>query len=271
VKITHETRLNMVIGYPLTHSQSPFLHQTIYKELEIDKVLLAQPHRSLKAVIQTIKTLSIELTAVTLPYKEQVIQYLDVCSSEVQVLKAANTIIQREGKLYGYNTDIEGIAFALRKVTVKNKKVLVIGAGGAARAIGYFLKKHHAYIFWLNRTKEKAVILANEFGNEVIVQDDYIKQSFDIVINTTSIGLYPDVHKSPLPCMTFHDKQVVFDMIYNPMKTAFLKQAEKNRATVISGLDMFIGQGLKQIELLTSKMYPLDRINSLRKLLICNQ
>ena len=71
--------------------------------------------------------------------------------------------------------------------------------------------------------------------------------------------------------MTFHNKQVVFDMIYNPMKTTFLKQAEKNRATVISGLDMFIGQGLKQIELLTSKMYPLDRINFLRKLLICNQ
>lgn len=261
----------MVIGYPLTHSQSPFLHQAIYKELEIDNVLLAQPHVSLKALIQTIKTLSIELTAVTMPYKEQVIQYLDVCSPEVKALKAANTIIQRDGKLYGYNTDIAGIAFALCKFTVRNKKILVIGAGGAARAIGYFLKKHHAYIFWLNRTKEKAVTLANEFGSEVIEKDDYIKQSFDIIINATSIGLYPDIHKSPLPYDSFHSEQIVFDMIYNPVKTTFLKQAEIKRATIIYGLDMFIGQGLKQIELLTSKIYPPDRLDFLRKLLICNQ
>lgn len=261
----------MVIGYPLSHSQSPILHQIIYKELGIDNVLLAQSHVSLASLVQAIKTLSIALTAVTMPYKEQIIHYLDVWSPEVTVLKAANTIIQRDGKLYGYNTDIAGIAFALSKINVRNKKVLVIGAGGAARAIGYFLKKNHAHIFWLNRTKEKVVKLANEFGTQVLDKNDCSKQSFDIVVNATSIGLHPDIHKSPLPHYAFHPGQIVFDMIYNPVKTTFLKQAEKNRAIIISGLDMFIGQGLKQVEFLTHKIYPPDQLAFLRQKLISNQ
>ena len=141
MKVTNKTRLNTVIGYPLEHSQSPVLHDAVYQLLGINAVLLAQSHLQLKSLIQAIKTLSIELTAVTSPYKEKVIKYLDQYSSEVNVLQAANTIIQRDGKLHGYNTDIDGIAFALRNIAVRGKYVVVIGAGGAARVMGYFLKK----------------------------------------------------------------------------------------------------------------------------------
>lgn len=267
MKITANTCLNMVIGYPLSHSKSPLLHQAIYRELGIDAVLLAKAHESLEALIQVIKTLSVGLTAVTLPYKEQVLQYLDEPSSEVMALKAANTIIQRNGKLYGYNTDVHGIAFALRDIDVKNKKTLVIGAGGAARAMGYFLQRQQATIFWMNRTKEKADLLANTFGGNVIT-DNGLDKDFDIIVNTTSLGLYPNTHETPLAHNIFHAKQTVFDMVYNPVKTTFLKQAEAKQATLISGLDMFIGQGLKQVELLTGKTYPSHLIDQLRHLLI---
>lgn len=258
----------MVIGYPLTHTQSPILHQAIYHELDIDAILLAQSHPSLAALIQSIKTLSIGLTAVTMPYKEQIIQYLDECSPEVTALKAVNTVIQRDGKLYGHNTDINGIEFALRNIDVVNKQVLVLGAGGAARAMGYFLKKQRAHILWMNRTKEKALTLAKEFGGRVL---DDVSDHLDIIVNTTPIGLHPNNQASPLPNYQFNAHQIVFDMIYHPVHTTFLKQAAKQQATIISGLDMFIGQGLKQIELLTGKQHTSTMIDPLRQLLILNQ
>jgi len=272
MKVTNKTRLNMVIGYPLEHSQSPVLHDAVYQLLGINAVLLAQPHLQLKSLIQTIKTLSVELTAVTSPYKEKVIKYLDQCSSEVSMLQAANTLIQRDGKLHGYNTDIDGIAFALRNIVVRNKRVVVIGAGGAARAMGYFLKKNKTKLLWMNRTKKKAIALAKEFGGDVICHDELNEIVIDIIINTTPIGMYPNVDVSPLPDYIFSAHQVVFDMVYNPMITQLLKQAKKHQAKIISGLDMFIAQGLKQIELLTGKRIPISpMIDKLRKVLIQNQ
>lgn len=253
MKMTANTRLNLVIGHPLTHTRSPHLHRFVYQELGIDAVLLAQSHASLEELIHLIKTFSVGLTAVTMPYKEHVIPYLDQCSAEVQALKAANTIIQRDNQLHGYNTDIDGIAFALRNCNVKNMKVLVVGAGGAARAMGYFLQKHHADIFFLNRTVEKADKLTKEFGGAVMTHADCNNHTFDMIVNTTPVGLFPNVHESPISHTVLHAQQIVFDMVYNPVQTTFLKQAAEKQATVISGLDMFIGQGLKQIELLTGK------------------
>jgi shikimate dehydrogenase len=272
MKISNKTRLNTVIGYPLAHSQSSVLHNAVYSLLGIDAVLLAQPHLQLHALIQAIKTLSIELAAVTSPYKEKVIQYVDECSPEVNVLQAANTLIQRNGKLYGYNTDIAGIAFALRDITVRDKSVLVIGAGGAARAMGYFLKKNKAKLYWMNRTKKKAVALAKEFGGKVICHNELKAIAIDIIINTTPIGMYPNVDVSPLPNYTFGAHQIVFDMIYNPQMSQLLKEAKKHKAKIVTGLDMFIGQGLKQIELLTGKRIHISSmLDKLRKILIQDQ
>jgi shikimate dehydrogenase len=267
-----QTVLNMVIGYPLTHTQSPLLHAAVYQMSGINAVLLAQPHLQLESLIAAIKTLSVKLTAVTLPYKEQVLGFLDVCSPEVSALQAANTIIQRDGKLYGYNTDINGIAFALRDITVEQKNILVLGAGGAARAAGYFLKHKHANIFWMNRTAAKAQQLAREFGGEVICTAEINKLHVDIIINTTPVGMSPETNATPLPDYSFHDQQVVFDMVYNPVNTLLLNQAQKKHAITISGLDMFIGQGLKQIELFTGNRITVPGIHQqLRELMTNNQ
>ncbi len=116
MNISNHTPLNLVIGYPLKHTQSPILHQEVYQQLHIHARMLAKSHPNLGTLIQTIKTLDVRLTAVTAPFKEQVLHYLDDYSPEVQALKAANTIIQRNGLLYGYNTDVDGIIFALRDI-----------------------------------------------------------------------------------------------------------------------------------------------------------
>lgn len=253
----------MVIGYPLTHSQSPLLHNMIYQQLDINAIFVAKPHVKLSALIDAIKTFSIGLTAVTLPYKEKVLKFLDHCSPEVRAIGAANTIIQKKDKLFGYNTDVDGIAFAFRHVSIKNKQTLIIGAGGAARALAYFLKKNHAKIFWLNRTQHKAKILAKKFGGTVIKHEALGSINIDIIINTTP-------SYSPLPNYIFNAKQIVFDMVYNPMMTCLLKAAKKKKATIISGLDMFIGQGLKQIALLIDQRIHVST-NKLRKILIKDQ
>ncbi|MEN9450861.1 MAG: AroE: shikimate dehydrogenase [Pseudomonadota bacterium] len=272
MKINSKTQLNMLIGHPLEHSQSPMLHALSYQLLGINAILLAQPRLlPLKSLITVIKTLGITLTAVTSPFKEKVINYLDHCSDEVNELQSANTIIQRDGKLYGYNTDIDGINFALGHIVVSDKKVLIIGAGGAARAATYFLKKNQAQLFLINRTSKKATALAKKFGGNVVDRDELDSLSMDIIINTTPIGSYPNGNTSPLPDYVFHAKQIVFDMVYNPVMTPFLKQAKKQRANIISGLDMFIGQGLKQIELLTGQYLTPTMIKKLRKTLKQNQ
>src|SRR5262249_50288927 len=143
----------------------------------------------------------------------------------------------------------DGILYALRDVSLSQKRVLIIGAGGAARAAAYVLKKHNAQLYWLNRTKKQAEMLAELFGGDVLEEKEMIHTSIDIIIHATPQGMYPNVLVSPLPDAIFHEKQIVFDMVYNPIKTIFLKKAEEKGAKIISGLDMFIGQGIRQVEL----------------------
>jgi shikimate dehydrogenase len=249
--INNKTHLNMVIGFPLAQTQSPLLHNTIYQARHLNAILLAFPYPDIEPLTQSIKTLTVELTAVTTPFKEVILKYLDYCSPEVNALKAANTVIQREGKLWGYNTDIDGIAYALRNITTTNKNALIIGAGGVARAVAYFLQKNNAHLFWLNRTKMKAINLAKIFGGSILDSGQINDLSFDIIINTTSLGMFPHLDISSLPNYDFKPNQIVFDLVYNPINTTLLSQAHKNGAKIISGLEMFIGQGLRQIELWT--------------------
>lgn len=251
--MTNPLYLNRVIGYPLAHTKSPLLHNTLYQALNISAELRPFPGENLKTQIQAIQTLSTPLTAVTMPFKQAILDYLDSQSPEVISLKAANTLIQREGKLYGYNTDIDGIAYALRGINITGKRVLIIGSGGVAHAVGYFMQKNKAHLFWLNRSPEKALMLSKIFGGDRITPLQLTSLPLDIIVNATPVGMHPNDEASPLPGYIFNAEQVVFDVIYHPMMTTLLKQAKKNQAATISGLEMFIGQGIKQVELWTGK------------------
>ncbi|OGV28217.1 MAG: shikimate dehydrogenase [Legionellales bacterium RIFCSPHIGHO2_12_FULL_37_14] len=260
MQITNNTVLNLVIGNPLTHTKSPYIHQYIYKYLGIDAILLARSSNSLASLIAAIRALDVKLTAVTIPFKEEVIHYLDDYSQEVEAIGSCNTIIQNAESLYGYNTDFYGLTYAFRQTPIYQKTALIIGAGGAARSAAYFLNEHKAKIYWLNRTIDKANKLALLFGGEVVSACLLNKLNIDVIINTTPIGLYPHHHATPLPNYHFNPDQIVFDMVYNPKATKLLRTAKKQQAICISGVDMFIGQAIKQVMLWQNRALPVDEI-----------
>ncbi len=258
--IDNKTQLNMVIGYPLEHTQSPLLHNMVYQTLGYNAVMVAQPTHHLPSMMLAIKALSVGLVAVTMPFKEEILPYLDEISPEVKHLKAANTVICRHGELWGYNTDIDGIEFALRNQIVSHKNILIMGAGGAARAVAYFIQKNQGNLFWLNRTYSRALSMAKELGGNSVNLNDIHHLPIDIIINATPLGMFPDINSSPLSNYQFQANQVIFDMVYNPIETMLIKKARSQGAKCISGLDMFIGQGVRQIELLLNTSICLSEI-----------
>ncbi len=260
---------NAVIGYPLGHSKSPFLHNALYKKLGLNAKMVAIEHRDIKFLVQKIKQLNIGLCAITMPFKQSVIKYLNKVDSQAKKTQAVNTVINKKGKLIGYNTDIDGIKFALRSVPIKNKTVLLLGAGGAARAVAFFVSSAKGKILYLSRTKVKALKLQQEFGGIVVSQKDIKSIKFDVIINATPIGMKPLVQFSPLNKVVLSPKQYVFDLVYNPVETQLLKDAKRVGAEIISGVEMFIGQAIRQIELFSGRKVNSESIqNFARKLLL---
>lgn len=251
--ITQKTKLNAVIGFPLDHTLSPVLHNKIYQDNNIDAVMLAFANADVKALVKAIKTLNVQLAAVTMPHKEKIMDYLDVVDVMALKIGAVNAVINKGDKLYGYNTDIVGIERVLTGVEIKNKKVLIIGAGGVARPVAYYISQVGGLPLYHNRTKVKAEALAKEFGGQVVETDKLKSDEMDIIINTTPIGMYPKVDGMPVPEYLLTSSQIVMDIIYNPYQTNLLSVALVKGAKIISGLEMFIGQALEQVRLWQGK------------------
>jgi shikimate dehydrogenase len=243
----------MIIGHPLTHTLTPTLHNIVYKKMDLNAVMLAHNTLDLASTLSALKTLSVGLIAVTMPYKEALIPYLDEMSDEVKALRATNTVVCHNGKLSGENTDIDGISYALRDCVLTNKNVLLIGGGGAAKASAYYLERARANLFYLNRRDVQSQALMGLFGGNKVTHNEINDLPIDIIINATPQGMYPNNNTSPLTSYKFHSHQVVFDMVYDPENTALIKDAKVQGARFISGLDMFLAQGLKQIELYANK------------------
>lgn len=249
MKINASTALNLVIGNPVRHSQSPALHQQLYESLGINSVMLALENPALPDLIHMIKSHSIKLTAVTLPFKTAIIAHADSVSDEVNALGAANTLILEDNKIIAHNTDVAGIQASLNGVDVSGKQILILGAGGAARAVAYSLKDAGAECYFLNRTHEKAKLLAEQFGGKAIEHAALKTLRPDIIINATPIGMSPNDSETPLPNYGFSAEQTVFDLIYTPAQTHFLREAKSAGAKCINGETMFLAQAKKQVEL----------------------
>ncbi len=247
------SHLNAVIGYPLEHSLSPAFHNNIYQQQNLNAVMLAFPHQNIAKLVTAIRTFQVGLTAVTMPHKQTIIPFLNSVDPVSKKIGAVNTVINRNGKLYGYNTDVVGIAAALAGTKLKNKKVLILGAGGVARAVAYFLQKQQAEIFCTNRTLSHAQKLMKEFGGKAISQEKIDPLAINVIINTTPLGMYPHLEISPLPSIFIQKHQTVFDLIYNPLETKLLRLAKKRGAKAISGMIMFEAQAREQIRLWSGK------------------
>jgi shikimate dehydrogenase len=251
--ITKQTQLNIVIGHPLLHTKSPFLHNFMYSQLGLNAVMLPVSNVNIGKLISAIRIMSINLTAVTMPFKESAMPLLDSIDSNALKIGAVNTIINRNGKLTGYNTDLFGIEYALRHTTLRNKNVLLIGAGGAASAVAYMIKNKGGRLIYVNRTPGRTKNLQKRFGGKISQMNKISAEDVDVIINATPLGMYPNFKNSPVPDTLIGKNQTIFDLVYNPVKTSLIKTAEKKGATAISGIDMFIAQGVRQAELWTRK------------------
>lgn len=244
--ITNKTSLTAVIGNPITHSMSPLIHNAIYERDGIDAVMLAFGGPSMEKFVDAIRTLPIHMAAVTMPHKQTLIPLLDSISDDAQEIGAVNTIINKGGMLAGFNTDVTGVAEALKDVSVEGKNALIIGAGGVAQPVAYHLRKRGANIFCNNRDNEQAAALCKKFKGTVIDEKTMNDMAFDLIVNATPIGMPPNVEMSPVPKNIIRPETVVFDVIYTPIETRLLKDARAQGAKTISGLTMFIAQALEQ-------------------------
>ena len=256
--ITSTTKLCGIFGNPIEHTLSPLIHNAAFDHLKLNYLFLAFKVTHLKEAVDGIRALNLKGVSVTIPHKVAVIDYLDEVEEVAGKIGAVNTIVNRDGRLMGYNTDWSGAIEALEeKVSLKGKTALILGAGGAARAMAFGLKERGAQFTILNRTVKKAEMLASEVGCNSGGLEDASSISFDMVINTTSVGMFPDTDAIPIKQESLGDA-LVFDMVYNPLKTRLISEAEASGCSTVMGIEMFVNQAAEQFTLWTDREAPRD-------------
>ncbi|MBI3379213.1 shikimate dehydrogenase [Candidatus Gottesmanbacteria bacterium] len=259
--INSKTKLCCIIGNPVEHSLSPQMHNAAYEYLHLNYAFLAFRVTDVKSALVGLKTLGVKAISVTIPHKLEIMKYLDKIDEVATKIGAVNTIINNNGKLFGTNTDWIGALTALEeKTTLSGKKVALLGSGGAARSVAYGLIQRKAHVFVFNRTIDKAIKLKQEFDlNGASAFTDLSSIStMDIIVNTTSVGMIPDIDKSPIPLQIINSKQIVFDIVYTPNDTKLIQYAKEKKAGIVYGHKMLLYGVAKQFELFTGKEAPLD-------------
>ena len=255
-KVDRRTRVYGVIGNPVGHSLSPLLHNSGFQARRMNAVYLPFLVRDLRDFLAAIAPLGIAGFSVTLPHKQRILKYLHDCDPLARRIGAVNTVVVRGGKLYGYNTDYVGVLRALEQhVRLRGSRVLIYGAGGAARAVAFALAQGGAIVCVSARRLAKARALARAVGGEVAQRARLRREFFDAIVNATPVGMHPLAAESPLE-PTELNCRVVMDLIYCPMKTRLLELAERRGIETISGVQMFLAQGTAQWEIWTGVRAP---------------
>jgi len=255
------TRVYAVVGDPITHSLSPTIMNAAFRRENVNAVYLALHAKTLKDLLTCVREIPIHGISVTMPYKEAILTHLDNSDSHSTKIGACNTVVRaQDGKLYGFNTDTAGIVRPVerRLNTLEGARILVIGAGGAARAAVFGLKERGSEVYILNRSAAPAKKLAHQARARIIKRQDLKKLAFDVIINATPVGM-GNMRETPL-----QDKEInaryVFDMIYDPPETRLLKLARERGAQIIPGIEMFVHQAARQFEIWTGKPAPWDEM-----------
>jgi 3-dehydroquinate dehydratase / shikimate dehydrogenase len=250
------TRVYGVAGDPIEHSLSPVIMNTALRRENVNGVYLPLHAKTLKDLLYCVREIPLHGLSVTMPYKQAIIPHLDNTDAHTAKIGACNTVVRgQDGKLYGFNTDIAGVIRPLeQRLTIENAKVLVLGAGGAARAAVFGLKERGAEVWILNRTSVKAQKLARQAKAHSIKRADLRKIAFDVIINATPVGM-GNTRDCPLKDQEIQAR-VVFDMVYDPVETHLLQVARSKGISVIPGVEMFVQQAARQFEIWTGKPAP---------------
>ena len=270
--ISGEIKICGIIGDPLEHTMSPVMHNAAFDKMGVDYLYI--PFRvekeKLGRAIEGMRALNIRGLNVTIPHKVAVIQFLDELDDLAEKIGAVNTIVNDDGVLTGYNTDATGFLQALlnRGIEPKGKNVVVLGAGGASRAISFILAERGSNLVILNRTVDKARIWADRISNIFQRETEVLKldrenlakalSKADILVNATSVGMSPNIDETPVASNLLKSGMIVFDTIYNPIKTRLQTEAEEAGAITISGLDMLVWQGALAFEKWTGLKAPIE-------------
>ncbi len=272
------TKIIGLIGHPIKHTYSPFIHNIAIELKKLDYIYLPfdVPAASLRNAVKGMNALGIKGYNVTIPHKENIIQYLNNVSEEASIIGSVNTVLNDHGKLFGYNTDVHGVLETLNpyKEGIAGSQVCVVGAGGVARAVIYALIRHFKpqKIYLINRTEGRADSLKTYFSAKMkfdafktleLFPPDLVEVFRDskLIINATPVGMFPE-NDDMITTLeeSFMKDQVVFDLVYNPPKTKLLQTAEKQGAIALDGLRMLISQAAKAFELWTGEQVPVEEL-----------
>jgi len=269
--INKETKLYGIIGNPVSHSISPAIHNAAFKEKGLNNVYVPLKIANICTFMKECRKIDFQGFSITIPHKESVLPFLDDVDHTARKIGAINTIANQNGKLIGYNTDcmaaVMGLECSLKESndTLNNKKVSIIGAGGAARAIAFGLKEKGCNITIYNRTLERAEKLSHDVKCRFESLEAIHNLDSDILINTTSIGMFPNVDQTPVSKNILKDGMVVFDAVYNPMETRLLRDAKEKGCHTVNGLSMFINQAAEQFKLWTNIDPPAELMSNVVK------
>jgi 3-dehydroquinate dehydratase / shikimate dehydrogenase len=255
--LNRQTQVYGVIGDPIAHSLSPLLHNTAFIARKINAVYLPFLVKDLREFLKAALDFALRGFSVTLPHKQSILRHLQDCDALSAEIGAVNTVVvRRDGSLYGCNTDYVGVLRALeKKLVLPKSRVLILGAGGSARAAAFALARAGAAVSICARRNAAARELARAAGAEVVPRRALKTESFDAILNATPVGMYPDTAISPLEPGELHCR-IVMDLIYRPERTQLLKLAAQKRIATVSGVEMFLAQGVAQWELWMKRRAP---------------
>ncbi|MBC2456282.1 shikimate dehydrogenase [Clostridium beijerinckii] len=242
-----------LIGEKLSHSLSPKIHNTLFKDLKVEGAykLFEVEKENLGKLIESIKLLKIKGVNVTIPYKQDVMEYLDFISDEAKKIGAVNTIYLKDNKLYGYNTDYYGFGTILNnnEIVIRDNVAMVLGNGGAAKAVITYLLDHGIKKIYLVSRKIKENSVDKDERIEFKTYEEISEIKGDILINTTPLGMYPKVYDTPVNEDIINNFNSLIDIIYNPRETRFLKIGKNSNKKVCGGIEMLVGQAIKAEEI----------------------
>jgi 3-dehydroquinate dehydratase/shikimate dehydrogenase len=251
------TKIYGVIASPVAHSLSPALHNRSFRRRRLNACYVpfrVEP-KQIKDFLELADYLGVEGFSVTIPHKQEILAHLDEIDPLAKRIGAVNTVFRKKGKLCGMNSDVAGVIAPLeKKMPIAGSRVLIAGAGGAARAAAFALADKGAKVVISARDQAKAAALAKAAGAKVAAWEGLASESFDALINATPVGMHPNVNENLFP-----DKipaSLVFDMVYNPLETALLRHARQQGLQVIQGLEMFLEQAAAQFEIWTGMKAP---------------
>ncbi|MBU1743162.1 MAG: shikimate dehydrogenase [Proteobacteria bacterium] len=253
------TKTYAVLGWPLAHTLSPTVHNAAFGHLGLNMVYLAFPTTDIAAALVGARALGLAGLSITIPHKEAALALVDEVEDEAAKLGAINTVINRDGRLFGANTDFPAILAALNEVTdVPGRRALVIGAGGAAKAAAFGLARAGAEVIITGRSPDRAAAMAGSLGLQATSLESALDQGPEIVINATPVGMWPGSDQTPIEVEGLPRNTVVLDMVYNPRKTRLLVEVQQRGQRIVSGLEVFLSQARLQFELWTDQPAPIE-------------